>query len=167
MELLKQRFLDNMHRHPHLEWTDIETKLNNTIVNKISYMEESGGEPDIMEYEGHLMVVDFSKESPKLRTNTCYDEAARLKRKKFPPEHSAIGLCDLWGIEMIDESLYRAMQALEPLDLKTSSWLKTPDEIRKLGGSLFGDCRYDHVFVYHNGADSYYGARGFRGFVRL
>ena len=164
---LKNRFENNMHRHQDVTWDDVETNLNDSTIIIIKQMEAYGGEPDVISYHNKLYIVDFSKETPKLRTSVCYDDEARLSRKKFPPETSALALCKTIGINLMDEDLYRYIQSLEPVDLKTSSWLKTPDDIRSLGGAIFGDNRYQKTFVYHNGADSYYGSRGFRGYIIL
>lgn len=164
---LKSRFQKNMHRHQDVKWDDVEVKLDNRTIKVIEEMEKFGGEPDVISYKNQLYIVDFSKETPKPRTSVCYDEEARLARKKFPPETSALALCKTIGFNLMDEELYRYMQSLEPVDLKTSSWLSTPDDIRALGGALFGDNRYQKTFVYHNGADSYYSARGFRGYIIL
>lgn len=164
---IKIRFQKNMHRHENVSWVDVESKLNNEKLSIIKHMETYGGEPDVISYQDKLYIVDFSKETPKPRTSVCYDEKARLSRKKFPPETSALALCEIIGIELMDEALYRYIQNIEPIDLKTSSWLKTPDDIRSLGGALFGDHRYQKTFIYHNGADSYYGSRGFRGYMIL
>ena len=164
---LKTRFQKNMHRHQDVKWDDVEARLNDNTIKVIEQMEEYGGEPDVILYHDKLYMVDFSKETPKPRTSVCYDEEARLSRKKFPPETSAYALCKTIGINLMDEALYRYIQSLEPVDLKTSSWIRTPDDIRSLGGALFGDNRYQTTFIYHNGADSYYGSRGFRGYIIL
>ncbi len=164
---IKTRFQKNMHRHQDVNWDDVKSKLNDSTIKIIEHMETYGGEPDVISYHNKLYIVDFSKETPKPRTSVCYDEEARLSRKKFPPESSALALCKIIGIELMDEALYRYIQSLEPIDLKTSSWLKTPDDIRSLGGAIFGDNRYQKTFIYHNGADSYYGSRGFRGYIIL
>lgn len=167
LEQLKIRFNKNIKRHPELHWEDVEKKLNQIYLNIISEMEKYGGEPDVIIYQDELYYVDFSKETPKPRTSVCYDEEARLSRKKFPPETSAEALAKKIGITLMDEDMYRYLQSIDPIDQKTSSWIKTPDEIRALGGALFGDYRYQTTFIYHNGADSYYGARGFRGYIKL
>ena len=166
---LETRFNHNMHRHPNLKWEDIMSLLiqNPKLMKTISLMEETGGEPDAVILNTELYVIDMVKETPDGRRNTCYDEKARLSRKKFPPETSALALADKIGIKLLDETLYRAIQVIEPLDLKTSSWIATPEDIRSLGGALFGDSRYEHTFIYHNGADSYYGSRGFRGYIEI
>lgn len=131
-------------------------------------MEKTGGEPDVVEFEnGKIVFVDFSAESPKGRRSFCYDQAALNSRKENKPKNSALKAAQEIGIELLDEVQYRKLQQIEKLDLKTSSWIKTPEDIRKLGGALFCDRRYDAVFTYHNGAESYYAARGFRGFIEL
>ncbi len=167
--VLKERFEHHTKRHPGLFWRDIEMKIehNLNLLETLIRMEETGGEPDVTILNGRLVYVDFSKETPEKRRNLCYDEEARLSRKKFPPETSAEKVAEMMGIELLDESQYREIQAIEPLDLKTSSWLKTPPALRDLGGALFGDRRYNRTFIYHNGADSYYGVRGFRGYILL
>lgn len=169
LNLLKDRFLEHMHRHPHVLWDDVNqiVSRHESIFNSLLLMEESGGEPDVVVLENKLYYIDMSKETPEKRRNLCYDELARLSRKKFPPETSAEAFAKSIGIKLLDESMYKAIQAIEPLDLKTSSWILTPQAIRNLGGALFGDCRYHHTFIYHNGADSYYGVRGFRGYIEL
>jgi hypothetical protein len=167
-EIFKERFQRNMKRHPGLTWDQIDAKLNHKdVLEKMLQMEQSGGEPDIFLINDQLYVMDASKETPKGRLSCCYDEEARLSRKKFPPETSAHMLAKAMGIKLVDETLYLAMQAMDDFDLKTSSWIETPAELRKLGGALFGDKRYGRTFIYHNGADSYYGSRGFRGYFVL
>lgn len=133
---------------------------------QLLWMDETGGQPTIIKYKGDLLIVDLSKESPN-RRNLCYDKDARLSRKKFPPKSSVLELCFEKKVNLVDEDLYRHMQTLKPLDMKTSTWIKTPDTIRKNGGAIFCDCRYDEVFTYHNGADSYYSSRGFRAYIKL
>lgn len=133
-------------------------------------MEKTGGEPDVVAFDdktGEFIFYDCSAESPAGRRNICYDHEALLARKKFPPEYSAMNMAEAIGIEILTEDQYRSLQKLGKFDLKTSSWLKTPVDIRKLGGAIFGDRRYKTIFVYHNGADSYYGAKGFRGLLRV
>ncbi|OHE25876.1 MAG: hypothetical protein A2Y45_04145 [Tenericutes bacterium GWC2_34_14] len=167
--VLKKRFEKNKHRHEKLSWDLVVEKINQDpkAFTRILMMEESGGEPDIFDIDGKIYVIDASKESPKGRVSCCYDEEARLERKKFPPETSAEMLAKKMDIELIDETLYRVIQAFDDFDLKTSSWIKTPKTLRDLGGALFGDKRYERTFIYHNGADSYYGSRGFRGYFIL
>lgn len=169
---LKLRFEKNMHRHEGLEWVNVQAKLDASPEKlwSLSEMERTGGEPDVVEYDkekDEYTFYDCSTESPKGRRSVCYDRAALEARKKHKPENSAMDMAAEMGIEILTEEQYRALQKLESFDMKTSSWVQTPSEIRKLGGALFCDCRYDHVFVYHNGADSYYGARGFRGSLRV
>ena len=165
---LQARFEANMKRHNGLEWADVEAKLkaNTDKLSSLNEMERTGGEPDVVGYDkqtGKYTFYDCSAESPTGRRNACYDREARESRKKFKPHDTAMDMAAAMGIEMLTEEQYRALQKLGNYDTKTSSWLKTPPDIRKLGGAIFADRRYDHVFVYHNGASSYYGARGFRG----
>ncbi|RFB17227.1 DUF4256 domain-containing protein [Bacillus sp. HNG] len=172
VKVLKARFEKNSHRHEGLEWAKIEAKLeaNPEKLWSLNEMERTEGEPDVVGYDeknDEYIFVDCSAESPKGRRSVCYDRAALESRKKFPPENSAIDMANEMGIEMLTEAQYRALQELGQYDLKSSSWVQTPDNIRKLGGAIFCDRRYDTVFVYHNGADSYYAARGFRGSLRV
>lgn len=170
MELLQKlegRFEANKDRHPWVSWPEVKecVKAKPDILWTLEWMEASGGEPDIMETrEGSKEIVffDFSKESPMGRRSLCYDESALASRKKNKPQHSALGLATEMGVEMLDEADYRTLQKISPVDLVSSSWIKTPDEIRRLGGALFGDYRYATIFIYHNGAESYYASRGFR-----
>ena len=171
IDTLKIRFLNHMNRHPKLTW-DIVNKqlLKSNKLETIYLMEKTGGEPDVVEletYPNDIVFIDCSPESPLGRRSLCYDEKARLMRKKFPPKDSALHLAQTIGIDMLDEDLYRSLQAVGPFDMKTSSWIKTPESIRNLKGALFCDYRYGHTFTYHNGADSYYESRGFRGMVKL
>ena len=162
---LEKRFEENMPRHAEMQWDDIAPRLTGTKLHAVFAMEATGGEPDVVYYdtkEDVYYIVDCSKQSP-ARRSVCYDEQARTERKKFPPQTSAEELAKEMGVRLLTEEEYRMMQEAEEFDTTTSSWLQTPVEIRKHGGALFGDRRYDHVFVYHNGADSYYGSRGFRG----
>lgn len=168
----KTRFEKNMNRHLGFEWMTIQAKLeaNPEKLWSLSEMERTGGEPDVVgrdQKTGEILFVDCASESPKERRSLCYDREALDSRKEFKPENNAIDLANAMGIEILTEEQYRALQDLGKFDTKTSSWLKTPPEIRKLGGAIFGDRRYDHVFVYHNGAESYYGARGFRGVLSV
>lgn len=169
---LKARFEKNIHRHEGLDWEKIEEKLI-TYPNKLwslSEMERTEGEPDVVGYDeakDEYLFVDCSKESPKGRRSICYDRAALEARKKNKPENSAMDVAKELGIEMLTEEEYRALLEIEVFDQKTSSWVLTPDDIRERGGAIFCDYRYGHVFTYHNGADSYYGARGFRGSLRV
>ena len=176
---LKSRFEKNMYRHKGLEWTKIESKLKATTKKlwALNEMERTGGEPDVVGYDkktGEYIFYDCSEESPKGRRSFCYDREALNSRKEYKPKNSAIDMADEMGIEILTEEQYRELQKLGKFtspaggfDLKTSSWVKTPADIRKLGGALFCDRRYDTVFVYHNGAESYYAARGFRGSLKI
>lgn len=170
--VLKERFEKNMNRHEGIEWTKVEEKLDEHPEKlwSLHEMERTGGEPDVVAYDkktDEYFFFDCSAETPQGRRNTCYDREALESRKEHKPENSAMGMAEDMGIEILTEEQYRKLQELEKFDLKTSSWLKTPAPIRKLGGALFADRRYDHVFVYHNGAPSYYGVRGFRGALRV
>jgi hypothetical protein len=169
---LKARFEKNMNRHKGLEWAKVQAKLeaNAEKLWSLNEMERTGGEPDIVGYDkgaGEYIFYDCSAESPKDRRSVCYDREGLESRKEHRPENSAIDMAAAMGIEILTEEQYRELQKLGKFDAKTSSWLKTPSEIRKLGGAIFGDFRYGHVFVYHNGAQSYYAARGFRGSLRV
>jgi hypothetical protein len=172
LSMLKARFEKNMNRHESLEWANVQEKLeaNPGKLWSLHEMETTGGEPDVVEYDkktGEYIFYDCSAESPKGRRSVCYDREALEARKKYKPENSAMDLAASMGIELLTEEEYRELQKLGNFDLKTSSWVQTPANIRKLGGALFCDRRYDTVFVYHNGADSYYAARGFRGMLRV
>ncbi|GKV69777.1 hypothetical protein NCCP2716_22750 [Sporosarcina sp. NCCP-2716] len=172
LELLQKRFEENMHRHPGTEWKDVAAALTAqpSKLKILQAMEETGGEPDVVELgavEGTYTFIDCSPESPSGRRSICYDAAALEARKKNKPADSACAMAAAMGIELLDEAQYRALQQQEPFDKKTSSWIKTPEPIRSLGGALFCDRRYEHVFTYHNGADSYYAARGFRGMLTV
>lgn len=170
IQVLKERFESHMARHKGLEWTKVEEKLkdNTDKLWSLFQMEETGGEPDVVGYDNSLYIFyDCSSESPKGRRSVCYDNEALEDRKKFKPQNSAICMASDMGIEILTKNEYMELQKLGEFDLKTSSWLKTPSDIRKLGGAIFGDRRYDTVFIYHNGADSYYGSRGFRGSLRV
>ena len=172
LEILKNRFFQNMMRHPDLGWEFVETRLNENkeVLEVLRLMEESGGEPDtigIDETSGKLIFCDCSSESPAGRRSLCYDDEALQKRKKNPPKGSAIHQAQEMGVSLLTEELYRRLQELGPFDLKTSSWITTPDEIRSKGGALFCERRYDAVFTFHNGADSYYSVRGWRGYITL
>ncbi len=172
LKVLQDRFAKNMHRHEGIEWEDVQARLleNPGKLWTLNEMERTGGEPDVVGYDeerDEYVFCDCSRESPKGRRSVCYDREALEKRKKHKPETSAMDMAQEMGIEILTEEQYRALQELDEFDLKTSSWIKTPAEIRKLGGALFCDRRYNHVFVYHNGADSYYGSRGFRGMMRV
>ena len=172
LEILKNRFFQNMMRHPDLGWEFVETRLNENkeVLEVLRLMEESGGEPDtigIDETSGKLIFCDCSSESPAGRRSLCYDDEALQKRKKNPPKGSAVHQAKEMGVSLLTEELYRRLQELGPFDLKTSSWIATPDEIRSKGGALFCERRYDAVFTFHNGADSYYSVRGWRGYITL
>lgn len=172
LSTLRARFEKNSNRHEGLEWDKIQAKLeaNPAKLWSLNAMEETGGEPDVVGYDhetGEYLFFDCSAESPKGRRSICYDREALESRKQHKPHHSAMGMAAEMGIELLTEEQYRKLQELGSFDLKTSSWIRTPDAIRKLGGALFCDRRYDTVFVYHNGAESYYGARGFRGSLRV
>jgi hypothetical protein len=170
--ILRERFEKNMNRHKGLAWNDVEAKLksNSETLWSLNEMEKTGGEPDIVGLDkktGEYIFYDCSAESPKGRRSICYDHEALESRKENKPENSAIQMASDMGIEVLSEQQYRELQKLGTFDMKTSSWIETPADIRKLGGALFADFRYGHVFVYHNGAESYYAARGFRGSLRI
>lgn len=170
--ILKVRFEKNVKRHAGLVWTDVQEKLEANAVKlwSIGEMERTGGEPDVIGYDrksGEYIFCDCSVESPKGRRSLCFDDAALESRKENKPEGSAVGMATAMGIDLLTEEQYRDLQKLGEFDMKTSSWIVTPSAIRKLGGALFCDRRYNTVFLYHNGAESYYGARGFRGMVRV
>ena len=171
-KVLKTRFEKNMHRHKDMEWNDVQSRLeaHPDTLYALDMMEETGGEPDVIGKDkttGEYIIVDCVAESPKGRRSVCYDHEALEARKQHKPKDSAMNMADSMGIDMLDEEQYRHLQQLEPVDTKTSSWLKTPANIRKLGGAIFGDYRFGTVFIYHNGAESYYGARGFRGMLKV
>ncbi|MGE7916517.1 DUF4256 domain-containing protein [Lysinibacillus xylanilyticus] len=172
LKTLKARFEKNMNRHKDLEWAEVQAKLeaNTEKLWSLNEMEGTGGEPDVVGHDqktGEYIFYDCSVESPKGRRSVCYDHEALESRKKHKPENNAIDMATAMGIELLTEEQYRELQKLENFDMKTSSWVQTPANIRKLGGAIFCDYRYDTVFVYHNGADSYYAARGFRGSLRV
>jgi hypothetical protein len=165
---LKTRFEKNMNRHKGLDWAKVQAKLEAKAdkLSSLQEMEKTGGEPDVVGYDkktGDYIFYDCSAETPKGRRSICYDRAALDSRKEFKPKDTALDMAAAMGIEILTEEQYRELQTIGEFDMKTSSWLKTPPEIRKLGGAIFADRRYDHVFVYHNGASSYYAVRGFRG----
>ncbi len=169
---LKARFEKNMDRHKGLKWANVQAKLeaNPEKLWSLNEMEETGGEPDVVGLDnrtGETVFYDCSAESPKGRTSVCYDREGLEARKEHRPENNAVDMAAAMGIELLMEEEYRELQKLGNFDAKTSSWVKTPAEIRKLGGALFCDRRFGHVFVYHNGAQSYYGARAFRGSLRV
>jgi len=172
LKTLKARFEKNMNRHKGLEWPKVQAKLeaNPEKLRVLEEMEITGGEPDVVSHDkktGEYIFYDCSAESPKDRRSLCYDHEALEKRKEHKPADSAINMATEMGIEILTEEQYRELQKFGKFDTKTSSWVKTPSEIRKLGGAIFCDRRYDTVFLYHNGADSYYAARGFRGSLRV
>jgi hypothetical protein len=172
LNTLKARFEKNMQRHEGLEWAEVQARLESEPEKlwSLHEMERTGGEPDVVGLDkktGETIFYDCSAETPKGRRNVCYDREALESRKEFKPKDSAMDMAAAMGIEILTEEEYRALQKLGNFDTKTSSWVITPAEIRKLGGALFCDRRYEHVFVYHNGADSYYGVRGFRGSLRV
>jgi hypothetical protein len=172
LRALQTRFEQYPHRHAGLRWADVEARLmaQPDKLASLLAMENTGGEPDVVDHNpktGAYIFFDCAPESPKGRRSLCYDQAALLARKHNKPAGSALEMAAAMGIELLSEEQYRALQKLGRFDTKTSSWLQTPPAIRKLGGAIFGDRRYDHVFVYHNGADSYYAARGFRGRLQV
>ncbi len=176
LNLLRVRFEKNMNRHKGLEWAQVQARLeaNAEKLWSLNEMERTGGEPDVVSLDtktGEYIFYDCSAESPKGRRSVCYDREALESRKEHKPETSALEMAAAMGIELLTEEQYRELQsrqmAGENFDTKTSSWVKTPEDIRKLGGALFCDWRYNHVFVYHNGAESYYAARGFRGSLKV
>lgn len=172
LELLKNRFEKNTHRHTEIEWSDVQNKLIKVPDKLWSLleMENTGGEPNVIAYDqqkDEYLFVDCSLETPKGRRSLCYDREALESRKDHPPKNSVIDVAKEMGVELLTEEQYHQLQQLGEFDLKTSSWLATPEEIRKLGGALFADRRYGRVFIYHNGAQSYYAARGFRCCLRV
>ena len=172
LRALKARFEKNMNRHKGLEWAKVQTKLeaHTEKLWSLNEMERTGGEPDVVGYDkktGEYVFYDCSAESPNGRRNVCYDREGLEARKEHKPEDSAIDMAAAMGIELLTEEQYRELQKLGNFDAKTSSWVKTPPDIRKLGGALFADYRYGNVFVYHNSAPSYYGGRAFRGSLRV
>lgn len=172
LESLKHRFEANMQRHQQIKWRDVQQRLEAQPEKlwSLSEMERTGGEPDVVGYDAktdEYIFFDCSPESPKGRRSVCYDQAALEARKKHKPKDSAVHMAETMGIQLLSEEEYRTLQKLGEFDLKTSSWVNTPERIRALGGALYCDRRYDTIFVYHNGADSYYAARGFRGSLRV
>ena len=178
LKILKTRFEKNMNRHKGVEWAKVNAKLETNIEKlwSLNEMETTGGEPDVVvlplaigkdNKAGEYLFYDCSAESPNGRRSLCYDREALVSRKEHKPKNNALDLADAMGIELLTEEQYRALQQLGNFDLKTSSWIQTPDDIRELGGALFCDRRYNTVFVYHNGAESYYAARGFRGSLKV
>jgi hypothetical protein len=172
LETLQVRFEKYMERHKGLEWAKVQAKLeaHPEKLSSLNVMESTGGEPDVVGYDkttGEYIFYDCSAESPIGRRSLCYDREALESRKQNKPENSALDMATAMGIELLTEEQYRELQKLGSFDTKTSSWVKTPADIRELGGAIFCDRRYDHVFMYHNGAESYYAARGFRGSLRV
>ena len=172
LKMLQKRFSQFPERHRGITWEQVEERLksNPSAMSSIQRMEDTGGEPDVVAFDPPtktILFYDCSAESPKGRRSVCYDRAGWESRKEHQPENTAMDMAEEMGVTVLDESEYRFLQQLGEFDLKTSSWLATPASIRKLGGALFGDRRYDHVFVYHNGAQSYYAARGFRAKIRI
>ncbi len=171
-QTLKERFEKNMNRHKGLEWAKVQAKLEAKPEKlwSLHEMESTGGEPDVVGLDkksGEYVFYDCSSESPKGRRSICYDHEALNSRKENKPANSAIGMATAMGVEILTEEQYRELQKLEKFDTKTSSWIKTPIEIRKLGGAIFADFRYGQIFIYHNGAESYYAGRSFRGSLRV
>ena len=172
IKILKLRFEKNMSRHKVMNWPEIQRRLETNLSKlwSLNEMEETGGEPDVVEFDkktGEYIFYDCAPESPKGRRSICYDEEALETRKEHKPKHSAQGMATEMGIEILTEKQYRDLQKLGSFDSKTSSWLATPADIRERGGAIFADYRFGHVFVYHNGVESYYGGRGFRGLLRV
>lgn len=172
LKTIKARFEKNMSRHKDIDWHDVQIRLESNVEKLWSLyeMERTGGEPDVISYNketNEYIFYDCSAETPTGRRSVCYDNEALESRKNNRPENSAINMANSMGIEILTVEQYHELQKLGQFDTKTSSWVKTPEKIRKLGGALFCDCRYDTVFVYHNGAESYYSARGFRGSLRV
>lgn len=172
LNILQNRFDQNMHRHEKLKWEKVADRLKADTVKlwKLQEMERTGGEPDVVGFDennGEFIFYDCAAESPKGRRSLCYDPEALESRKKFKPENSALGMASDIGVDLMTEEEYRNLQKLGEFDTKTSSWLSTPSEVREKGGAIFGDRRYGRVFVYHNGAESYYKSRGFRAVLRV
>jgi hypothetical protein len=169
LQTLEQRFAENMRRHQGVEWSAVREKLlaQPSSLNSVAAMEASGGEPDAVLFGDTLVICDCAPESPAGRRSLCFDDAALQARKEHKPEGSAMGMAQEMGIELLDEHQYQLLQQVGEFDLKTSSWLRTPEDVRNLGGGLFGDRRFGRVFIYHNGVQSYYAARGFRGYLKL
>lgn len=172
LNILQDRFEKNNARHTEMDWEKVEAKLraNPAKIDSLSQMEKTGGEPDVIDYNlytDEYSFVDCSAESPAGRRSLCYDRAALDQRKENKPKGNVIEMAEEMGIKILDENQYRQLQQLGRFDLKTSSWIKTPESIRKLGGSIFADLRYETIFIYHNGASSYYASRGFRGILKV
>lgn len=172
-QILEERFQKHMSRHEDITWDEIKDKLTSVSDEKLwslNEMEQTGGEPDVVGQDkstGDYLFYDCSEESPKGRRSVCYDREGLESRKQHKPDNNAVDMAAEMGIELLTEQQYRELQEFGPFDTKTSSWLKTPSDVRELGGAIFGDYRYGRVFIYHNGAQSYYGARGFRGLIRV
>lgn len=169
---LKKRFVKNMDRHRDIDWSMLEKKLHDSPKSlwSLQKMEESGGEPDVVSYDAatkEFIFVDCSPETPRGRISTCYDHEALESRKNHKPKNSAVNMATEMGIELLTEEEYFQLQEIGEFDKKTSSWIKTPSDVREHGGAIFGDCRFGRVFIYHNGAESYYAARGFRASLRV
>lgn len=172
LDMLQKRFRDNMHRHAGIVWEDVKTRLekHSDKLKSLFQMEVTGGEPDVIGIDqntGAFLFCDCSKESPAGRRSLCYDEDALRSRKAHKPAGSALGMAQTIGIQVLDEDQYMFLQSLENFDMKSSSWLSAPESVRQAGGAIFGDHRFGRVFIYHNGAESYYGVRGFRGILRV
>lgn len=172
LRLLEKRFEKHAERHPEITWASVQARLEKRpeTLQTLHVMEETGGEPDVIGFDkksGKYIFCDCSPESPKGRRSVCYDPEALESRKEHKPKHSAVGMAHEMGVELLTKEQYNALQELGEFDTKTSSWVVTPDDIRERGGALFGDRRFGHVFIYHNGAESYYAARGFRGRVKV
>lgn len=172
LDLLKERFLEHPELHPSVTWEQVEQRLaaHPHALEAVAQMEQTGGEPAVIvlpEEAGTFAICDCAKESPTGRRSLCYDDEALRRRKKNPPTGSALAQAEAMGVELMDEALYRRLQELMELDTKTSSWILTPDDVRNLGGALFCERRYGMTFTFHNGADSYYNTRGWRGVVRV
>lgn len=172
LNILQTRFTKNMHRHKDLDWKKVQAKLdaNPEKLWSLNEMEATGGEPDVVKYDkknDQYIFVDFSEESPKGRRSICYDYEALMSRKEHKPKNNVIDMANEMGISVLNEAQYRGLQVIEAFDKKTSSWVQTPSDIRELGGAIFCDYRFGKVFVYHNGAESYYAARGFRGMLTV
>lgn len=170
LSILEQRFMNNMEHHPDIKWQDVLNKLlsNEDKLIVLNNMESTGGQPDVVGFDGtEYLFFDCSLETPSGRINVCYDHEALEARKNFKPDNSAVNMADNMGSMLLNEDDYRFLQTLGDYDLKTSSWLETPSEVRKLGGAIFGDKRFGRTFIYHNGAESYYKVRGFRTKVSI
>lgn len=163
-KILKERLNNNKYFNQMINFDKYLIKLNDDLLSKINYMEKTGGMPEMIIYDNKVIIVELSLETPN-RRSVCYDKDARLSRKKFPPEESAIEIANKNGLEIVDEKMYNFLQTIKKIDQKTSSWLKTNKDFRKLGGALTGERRYDRVFIYHNGAESYYNNRSFRTYI--